>query len=275
MASTARLAGERDVLVHGRDVDDPPAAAGGDHPPRGGARAGTRRSRSVSRMWRHVSSSISRTGVTSPVPALLTSTSRPPSASASSSTTGGPFVASRSSRRTRRGSRSAHLLRGLLGAGVVLVPRDADVVAVARERDRGGLADPGVRAGAIATRALAARDDRTRGSPVRGTGAAATISSASSSAMNPRAYGECAVRSRTSRQSTCSRRARAIASARRSRARARRTRRAWTRRRRSPAAPASARPARTAPRRAPGAPRGSEALEVPDQVDEDLAVPGP
>src|SRR3954468_3236422 len=34
-----RAALERDVLVDRRDVDDPPAAAGGDHPPRGGLRA--------------------------------------------------------------------------------------------------------------------------------------------------------------------------------------------------------------------------------------------
>src|SRR3954470_8048736 len=55
--------------------------------------------RSTSSTWRHVSSSTSTNGVESPVPALLTSTSSPPSASASSSTTDGPFVASERSRR--------------------------------------------------------------------------------------------------------------------------------------------------------------------------------
>src|SRR3954471_10702410 len=144
-----RAALERDVLVDRRDVDDPPAAAGGDHPPRGGLRAEERagevRLEDVTPRAERDLEERRRVAGARVVDEHVEPAERL-----------GEVVDHR--RAILRGAevepadlgtaaRPAHLVGGLVRAGLVGMPGDADVVAVVRERDRGLAADAGVRSG--------------------------------------------------------------------------------------------------------------------------------
>ena len=149
---------QRDVLVDGGHVDDPPAAALRDHQPRGCWAAKNAPVKSVFNVAERLLVEL-RTGVECPVPALLTNASTPPSASASSRTpapsagtppsspAGGPPRAGRGTP-PRAPCRAPPL---------VGVPGDADVAPRGGQGDGRRPADAGVRAG----------DDRDAGSHAR------------------------------------------------------------------------------------------------------------
>ena len=96
-----------------------------------------------------VSRSSSRNGFVSPAPALLTSASIPPSASSARRPPRRRPGSPRRGPSARLGLHAvgADLLRASCARSSSRVPRDADVEAALRERDRGRPADPGVAAG--------------------------------------------------------------------------------------------------------------------------------